>query len=105
MDVVKKLLAVVKTVKAGGTPYGIDSLLQDLFTLPALNMVSVILSTYTEQYNRCNFCFDQIQFKNLLKSFYPYFHPLCFFLLFSKVPVIFLSLSYFYRRASVSFYQ
>ena len=80
------LLVVVKTVKAGGMPYGIDSLLQDPFTLPALNMVSVILSTYTEQYNRCNFCFnDQIQFKNLLKSFYPYFHPLCFFSQLCKV--------------------
>ena len=84
-----------------------DYLLQDPFTLHALNiMVSVILSTYIELHNRCNFCFnDRIQFKNLLKSFYSSFHPLCLFSLFSKVPIIFLSLSYFYRRASVSFYQ
>ena len=109
VDVVKKLPArqLWRLLRLVGYHMAPDSLLQDPFTLHALNiMVSVILSTYIELHNRCNFCFnDRIQFKNLLKSFYPSFHPLCLFSLFSKVPIIFLSLSYFYQRASVSFYQ
>ena len=80
-----------------------NSLLQYPFTLPTLNiMVSLILSTYIEQHNRCNFCFNrQIQFKNLLKSLLPIVSPILFLFIISQSSNSFSVIVLFVWRASV----